>query len=296
MNVNRDKQNIRVLGMIFSKDRAMQLDATLCSFYLHCQDPSLISLEVLYRASGDHHEKQYRWLANHYPRVTFIPESDFKRQLLTSILPHEYVLFLVDDNLFVRDFSLEQITDLLTKYPDSLGYSLRLGINTTHCYSYGCDQELPVFQEIEHGAMLYDWTTARLDFAYALEVSSSCYRISDLYPLLQILPFSNPNTLEALLSTLRGNFLHKRHLICNKRTLTFCNPINKVQQVFTQNRAGEIFSYSAEDLSDLFDRCYRVDVRRYAGYLPKACHEEVKLYFTSEHKDRRCLGWQKNMP
>lgn len=262
----------------------MQLDATLRTFALHCRDPHLISLKVLYRTTGDHHEEQYRLLGDFYPTVNFVPETEFKNQLLNLLEPHEFILFLVDDNLFVREFSMQQIMDSLQRYPHALGYSLRLGMNTTYCYAYGCDQEPPAFQAIENDALLFDWATAQLDFAYALEVSSSCYRNSDLYPLLQVLPFSNPNMLETLLSALRGGFLHKRYLICSRNSVTFCNPVNKVQQVCTENRAGEMFSYSAEDLSDLFEQGYRVDVRRYIDYLPRSCHEEVELYFILIHQ------------
>ncbi|MCL5290547.1 MAG: hypothetical protein ACOY35_11670 [Bacillota bacterium] len=277
--MNSDNKNNRAVGIIFSKDRAMQLEATLHSFALHCRDPQMISLWVLYRTSDDHHEKQYGLLRDLYPAVKFVPETDFKSQLLALLKPYEFILFLVDDNLFVRAFSIRQIMDSLLKYPLALGYSLRLGMNTTYCYTFQCEQVPPAFQAIENDALLFDWATAQHDFAYSLEVSSSCYRSSDLYPLLQVLPYGNPNTLEFLLSALRVCFLHKKQLICSKNSIAFCNPVNKVQQVCAENRAGELFYYCVEDLSGLFEQGCRVDVRHYVDYLPKACHEEVELVF-----------------
>jgi len=34
--------------LIFSKDRALQLDAALRSFLLHCKDPELSEIRILY--------------------------------------------------------------------------------------------------------------------------------------------------------------------------------------------------------------------------------------------------------
>ncbi|GAB6181517.1 hypothetical protein JCM14036_28360 [Desulfotomaculum defluvii] len=269
----------KIVGVIFSKDRAMQLDATLRSFYLHCQDLQRVELNVIYLTSNDQYQEQYQTLIQEYPEVVFIQETHFKEQLLKLVKPQDYILFLVDDNLFVRNFSLQQFIDCLEDYPDALGYSLRLGWNSVYCYTYNCPQRVPNFQEIQDKVLLYDWIAADHDFAYSLEISSSLYRTSDLFPLLQMLPFNNPNTLEALLVTQRQKFRNKNKLLCSQYSLTFCNPINKVQQVF-ENRVGNLFSYSVEELSKLFDDGYRVDVEKYKGYLPMACHEEVKLFFT----------------
>ena len=267
-----------VVGLVFSKDRAMQLDATLHSFYMRCQDPKLVQMKVLYLATGEQQRQQYQVLQQDYPEVTFVEEKNFKEQALSLQNNHQYVLFLVDDNLFVRDFSIQPMIDALGKYPDTLGFSLRLGWNAVYCYTQCCLQKVPPFEEIENGAIIYDWTQAEYDFGYCLEISSSLYRIADLKILLQQLPFSNPNTLESLLSLQRGRFSDQRRLLCNKFTITFCTPINRVQGVYA-NDSGRIFSYSIEELSDKFSQGYRIDVEKYKNYLPMACHEEVKLYF-----------------
>ncbi|AQS58786.1 hypothetical protein B0537_06640 [Desulforamulus ferrireducens] len=267
-----------VVGLIFSKDRAMQLDATLRSYYLHCQDPQLAELKVLYLASSEQHRQQYQVLQQDYPEVSFIAEKDFKAQTLELMNNHQYVLFLVDDNLFVRDFSLQPMLDALIKYPDAIGFSFRLGWNAVYCYTHNCQQKVPAFKEIENGMITYDWTQGEHDFGYPLEISSSLYRLSDLKPILQQLSYSNPTTLEGLLSLRKDNFAHCKNLMCNKYTITFCVPVNRVQEV-NANDCGRIFAYSSEELSEKFQQGYRIDVERYKNYLPMACHEEVELHF-----------------
>ena len=49
----------QIIGLIFSKDRAMQLDGTLRSFYMHCKDAQSTDLTVIYKTSNALHDKLY---------------------------------------------------------------------------------------------------------------------------------------------------------------------------------------------------------------------------------------------
>ena len=49
MNVMNGSMENHTVGLIFSKDRAMQLDATIRSLYLHCKGVQNIDLKILYR-------------------------------------------------------------------------------------------------------------------------------------------------------------------------------------------------------------------------------------------------------
>ena len=75
-------QNTAVI--IFSKDGALQLEATLRSFLLQCRDPERGAIYVLYKASNRGSAAQYKILTREYPQVKFIPESNF-RSLLTRL-------------------------------------------------------------------------------------------------------------------------------------------------------------------------------------------------------------------
>jgi hypothetical protein len=191
----------QAVGLIFSKDRAMQLDATVKSFFDHCRDSRNIDMKVIYAASNSAIKEQYQELANIYSEVEFISETNFKQQVLLSIASYDYVLFLVDDNFFVRDFSIENIINSLNSNADALGFSLRLGTNTNYCYPLRTNQQIPIFFNVIDSYLKYNWTTAQYDFGYPLEVSSSVYRVKELNEVLQN-TFTNPNMLEANLNNM----------------------------------------------------------------------------------------------
>jgi len=287
----------QVVGLVFSKDRAMQLDATLGSLSLHCQDMQNIDVKVLWTTSDSRHEQQYQKLANIYSEIEFISQVNFQAQFLASLAGYDYVLFLVDDNIFVRDFSIEKIMNSLSTNTDALGFSLRLGANTRNCYMLRLEQQLPTFSSIDHDYLKFDWTSSQHDFGYPLEVSSSVFRVKDIIAVLHD-SFVNPNTLEAYLDNHKIAFYHlRKFLLCNQYSYTFCNPVNKVQITFN-NRAGETFYYSIDNLRDLFSQGYRIAVDEYSGFMPNACHQEVELKFKQMDQDNSTdiIAPQENSP
>lgn len=318
--------------LLFSRDRAMQLDALLRSFFLRCQDCQQGQVYALYRASTAQHARQYHILKEAYPEVNFIEQTHFRcdvlrilnpfplgslsrrfydilnqliaaiivlegvpvrlvrsvllrmrTEILGSLLPEfpddRQILFLVDDNIFTADFSLTNGVQALQEHPDALGFSLRLGANMRHCYSLDQPQSLPEFIVLQNEILKFDWTTAELDFAYPLEVSSSIYRVKDILPILATRPFGNPNELEYILAVSAVNFVEQKPLLlCPEVSYTFCNPLNLVQN-FAPNRAGDQIEYSSERLADLFDQGYRVNIAAYHGFVSQSCHQEAPLEF-----------------
>jgi glycosyltransferase involved in cell wall biosynthesis len=267
-------------GIIFSKDRPLQLDATLRSFYHHCSDAQNVQLYVLYTTTTGRMRWLYRQLIREYPRVAFVRESDFRRDLLTLLGNFEHVLFLVDDSIFAQPFALGDILDALQSHPDAIGFSLRLGRNTTYCYSLDRKQALPELQELNNGFLKFSWLDAPCDFGYPLELSSSAYRVEDIRPLLEELSFENPNTLEDAMSRNLAKLITSHpSLLCSAKSLSFCIPINLVQKTCL-NRAGHHDDYMPEKLAQLFAEGCRLDIAALDGYIPKACHEEVALTYT----------------
>jgi len=295
-----------ILGLVFSKDRAMQLDGTLTSFYRQAVDGDSAQMVILFRASSDQHAVQYAELEREYRgRVQFVPETQFRRQLLllldgaspagpflTGILARlarpnfggpstadNHVLFLVDDALFVRSFRLDAAAQAMNANADVLGFSLRLGRNTQNCYVLGRTQVFPAFEPLANRVLKFAWPEADGDFAYPLELSSSLYRASDLANLVRRLRFGDPNTLESQMSLQARRFSRRRPcLLCWDQSVAFSAPLNRVQQVFENRRAGRE-ALSTESLSDLFQRGQRIDVGALDGFVPSGCHQEVQLQF-----------------
>lgn len=267
--------------IVFSKDRALQLDATLRSYFLHCLDAESSQIRILYTASSPLHNSQYGQLRQEYAKYTFlsfVSERDFRSDVISLLAPYNHVIFLVDDNIFIRDFSIPKLVTLLQNNQDALGFSLRLGKNTTYCYPLNKKQRLPEFLAIDKGTLKYNWTNADHDFGYPLEVSSSLYRTEDILPFISRLPFKNPNTLEGIMAENRSFFQKdKPFLLCNEKSVTFCAPLNKVQSIAIGNRASNKEDYNVENLAELFNAGYRIDVAYYKDFLPNACHREIEL-------------------
>lgn len=302
-------------ALIFSRDRALQLDGLLRSLILHCQDLDQLRLHVLYKATNNQNARQYEQLArlfNDQIQIVFLRESNFRTNVLSVLLPKfnsgyrrilynmyihlgfrfgsianrllknedlskQMILLLVDDSLFIHPFKLSEVCGILTRNTSALGFSLRLGKNTTYCYMLESPQTLPDFKPLEERYALFDWTTADKDFGYPLEVSSSVYRLCDLLPILNRISFRHPNELETRLAWVSRNFRDTHpYLLCFRHSVAFANPVNKVQNVYI-NRAGINYSYEAEWLAQKFDEGYRLNVDAYAGLTPNACHQEVEL-------------------
>ena len=300
-------------GVVFSCDRAMQLDATLRSFHLHCEDPERVRLFVIYRATNSRHAQQYTELADEYGEnhaAVFLRQRKFRADLLEILLagkgesrvgplrkwtavsvaklgfswglmlardPLPYVIFLVDDNIFVDRFRLLDICEALEGHGDALGFSLRLGKNITYFHPLNRPQNQPKFLALGNHMLKFDWTSAEGDFGYPLEVSSSVYRIDDVFPLVSRARFTNPNVLEARMAESLRPFMTRRpYLLCYERSVAFCNPANIVQREWP-NRAGADPEQSVDSLADRFDQGHRVDVAGYSGFIPIGCHQEVKL-------------------
>lgn len=289
-----------IIGIMFSKDRAMQLDAALKSFSLHLLDPEFVKLKVICAATSELFLKQYKIIQTENPNVDFVFQENFQSDLLSTMkitasllgrfttklgLLHRittpYVLFLVDDNIFVHDFRLSDIMNAMAKETKALGFSLQMGLNIHYCYPLDIRIQFPTHETVYGDVIKYRWAEAGDGLNYPLEVSSSVYRWKEIAPLLAGLSFSNPNTLEAQMAANAALFRRSHpELLCYRQSITFCNPVNKVQSVYN-NKAGGRQEYSADALARKFENGYRIDIRVYQNIIPEAGHQEVELAFSS---------------
>lgn len=272
------EQQGRAAVLVFSRDRALQLEGLLASLVLHCAEYNVLQPVVIYKCSDKRHQAQYDELALRYRRVRFCGETDFTAQVKTVLAGSQYVVFLVDDTIIVQDFSVREITGLLAGNPDVAGVSLRLGRNTVNCYPLDRRQELPKFTEEGNGYLSYVWPDADGDFSYPLEISSSCYRSSDILQVLGGDTFCSPNQLEGRLAAKAAalRWLSKTRLMCARHSLAFSIPVNIVQNE-VNNRFAEQSGLTAEKLSGLFAAGNRLDVEYYDGFVPSGCHQVTEL-------------------
>ncbi len=263
--------------LAFSKDRPLQLHAMLSSLRSTCRDPERLRVQVIVYASDDATAARYVQVGRELPWAALIPEDGFKETVLRATAGAAWIAFVVDDALFVRPWSAGEAMAALERVPKAIGLSLRLGRNTTSCYSMNAPQPVPPVLEVGEGWLACDWTEATHDFAYPLELSSSIYRAADVRPLLQGLEYRNPNQLEAALAGEAPRFAAGRPaLLLPSTSVAFCAPINVVQTTY-RNRCGGRADQSIAALDRVFDQGLRVDVGALRGHTPPACHEELEL-------------------
>lgn len=131
-------------GIVFSKDRALQLHALLCSYSEKVVSP--VPLHILYHTSTPSHQRAYAEVIKIFSdKFSFIKQSShnsFRDNLITlldSVLA-ENVFFLVDDVLFIDDFDVRDFARFDT---DKIVPSLRMGLNLEKCYPVQKEQPLP---------------------------------------------------------------------------------------------------------------------------------------------------------
>ena len=70
--------------LVFSKNRAMQVEATLKSFFRHCADVENVRTSVLFACSDEQYRRQYQQLAQEWQGarlVRFVPQSRFRQDV-----------------------------------------------------------------------------------------------------------------------------------------------------------------------------------------------------------------------
>jgi hypothetical protein len=273
-----------VTTLIFSKDRAYQLDALLRSMYFYrtCLSYSLPNTVVLYKATTAQDVEQYNTLKNTYP-IDFMEEQDFTEQLISQIMLRPYIMFLVDDTLFYHPYSVSDVKCYLELQKEAIGFSFRLGANTSYCYMKNRLQPVPEQYkglDMEKDFFCsYNWANEDGDFGYPLEVSSSMYRSEVILYLLKSMGSSkfNPSTFESFLHNHRA-LLHVRYpkLLSYPRSVAFSAPVNLTKT--GKNPCGRTFPCTTQELKDAFDRGKRFGETHNLQFLPiVGAHQEIQL-------------------
>jgi hypothetical protein len=210
--------------------------------------------------------------------VKFVREIDFKQDLLKLIHDKMYILFVTDDTIFTRKFNMLGIVYALDTNPDTVGFSLRLGINTTNCYTQNKTQIMPASKKLIYDNMLlYGWPDADYDYGYPIELSSSVYRVGDIAPILHNLPYENPNSLEWMMYCALDVFKkYKPLLLCYEESVAFSLPLNKVQTT-NNNRNSELKEYNPDLLLTKYEKCGTINIDKLQGFIPNGAHQEVEI-------------------
>jgi len=267
-----------IKALIFSKDRPLQLRTLLESIAVNA--PEVFDITILYKASNSKYEAGYNALQK-YDKIipaNWVMEEDFKKQTL-EFLNHteDYTCFFTDDDMIYRPVVEEEITSQLKSDPEVFCFSLRLGKNTTYCYMMRCDNVIIPLEENDK-YIKWDWSVHYADFGYPLSVDGHVFRAKDILKLVSKVSFTNPNNLESSLQVF-DNF-PKNKMVSFKHSVLVNNPINMVQNEYTNNRQGEQHGISPEELVDKYVLNGEViDFKAIDFSNITGCHQELPITY-----------------
>jgi hypothetical protein len=264
--------NVSIL--VFSKDRPLQLHATLESFAKRCHDSHRCDVSVLFYPSEEYIDA-YIELERLFPNVKFIREGKFYLDVFKFLrVRNKFVSFLVDDIIFKNDFSIMRAASLVSENRDVLCFSLRLGLGMDQCYSCGTVQNMPKFFFDElNGFLSWDYSGQQGDWGYPMSLDGNIFLLEDFSKIFSVVPpFHSPNSMEANLSRVSS---FKSHMSCFYKSVLFNNPINRVQNEF-QNRCE---SGDAKVLLQKWNDGLKIDIEKYRGLDNNSCHFPVELEF-----------------
>jgi hypothetical protein len=259
--------------IIFSRNRACQLDALLRSLRSRFRIPHQVS--VLWKADPGLHSRSYAQIRKEYPRVSWHEEVNFRKDLLTLLRQKTpLVMLCTDDGLFhapVVDIPWPESWDQVA------AYSFRLGENCRYSHPANEHYRLPPRWR-GAGVMVWDWTRARADFRYPFSLDAHIFPASRIRKMLAKLPFHNPNTLEDAGS--RDPSLWERKWMAGPLFSKYVSlPVNRVNETHA-NRAGTAFQSDPNELARRYLAGHRIDLEKTVTSLPQGPHEEYVMQFS----------------
>jgi len=257
--------------IVFSKDRASQLELFLRSMKFYFKEFYDYKINVLYTYSNDKYKDGYDKLFSIHndSNINYIREiQDFKRHVVLLLDQNNpYTIFFVDDIVFKNYFTLDSKQfKLFTLNDDILTLSLRLHPYLTYCYAARIRMTPPNFDS----NLLFKWYGAQGDYSYPMSLDGHFFRTKEITAITKVLTFNNPNSYESILASYP---LKRPKMICFEESVIVNNPINKVQN-WNNNVHGNV---SAEFLNDKFLEGYIIDFEDFKGLKNISCHQEIEI-------------------
>lgn len=259
--------------VVFSMDRALQLDGLLRSFFLNKKDDC--DIKVIYRTSNDDHKKSYQEIeARFKDKVAFFEETGSFKSTLVNVLnqlKRGKLFFLVDDIIFTENFDCHFLSTIdASKYI----FSLRMGNHLNYSFVVDKAQKLPQFIDKDDEFLYWDWSDSEHDWAYPLSVDGHIFGVEEIRVLAVHFDYNGPNSFEGILQKEKGLF-SKRLGMSYKKARILNNPCNKVQTE-VKNLHGDMHQ---DYLLKIWDSGQEIDVKALQGYINKSVHEDIAFEY-----------------
>jgi len=280
MDITTAEKQINVI--IFSYNRASQLHACLSSFYENFKCKTEPKVSVLWKASTQEYKNGYSKTMKAFSQkenLVWKEEYNFQTQLIHLVqeAEAEFIMFLVDDDVFVNKVSLgDKQFNLLSNNNSIVAVSLRLHKGVNHCYPTDTDTNVPKFVK----GMVWPWAKYQGDWGYPMSVDGNVYRTEMIKNIVPNVNFKNPNTFEVALDMVSKQPGFPQYLCCYLDGPRLFNiPANLVQTQYNNKIFGDI---SAQEINTKYLSGQIIDYNSYVGMLPNTVHVPVKLNFVQE--------------
>jgi len=265
--------------IIFSFDRPMQLYALLES--IQTRWTGISHATVLYRASNADFEKAYQTTLQDFSHVTFqrhFGKHDFQN-ITTDIIRKSqstHLFFGVDDIIVTDECDLEECLHTL-ETTNAYCFALRLGKNTTECYTCNLITPNPTFNALDNSILSFQFGESKGDWDYPNSLDMTIYRRNTVIDFINgNYEWAHPNFMEGQWACIAPKNVTG---LCCMQSKIVNIPMNVVN-VDWESR--NMKNYSTHELVALFNDGYRIDINCVYKYLPRAPHEEINLTFTKK--------------
>lgn len=270
-------------GVIFSKDRALQLYTLLHTYFKLVENP--VPLFIIYTASSDAHANAYREvedaLKNSQLEVTLVRETTVFRDTLLNVLAQvntRNIFFLVDDIVFIRpvNLSLASIID-----PTQCILSFRHSPHLRRSYTAAVNQPPPAFFPSQEGGELvcFNWFEQGNEWSDPWSVDGQVLSTAEVRVLSRLSDYKAPNTYEGTLKSFNGLAMGRLGM-CYTESRMLNLAINRVQSEVA-NYSGSI---SADFLLDQWNNGLMLDTSVFDNHISIATHEDRSVGFVRREK------------
>lgn len=258
---------------MFSKNRAAQLDLLLRSIEQNA--PGLYSrVHVIWKGDGAYADA-YRVCEREHEWAELVEETDLRQQTLEILDDADWcVTTFCDDDVVYRPI-VPDIAEWLLGRPELVCLSLRLGANTTYCYSLDCTQRVPVGDWTQE-CVAWDWPDEECDFSYPGSLDAHLWRADEFTEFVEGDSWRNPNQLEEQLQRSLLERARHRPLAALRESCVVGLPVNLVNETHP-NRHGVAHYRSPEELNARFLVGDRLDLRSIDPSAVHSAHTEANL-------------------
>ena len=161
---------------------------------------------------------------------------------------------------------------------NAYGFYLKLGTNLDYCYTENQPQAVPPHQSLYENIYSWEFEVGERDWHYPNTVDMTLYRKKDLLDLFHALKYTNPNLLEGKWAAWWVQHGAPSNIgLFYKNSKIINIPLNKVQTVDILNRDMNL--YTPEELLELFENGYKIDITPLYHMQNKAVHTEYEPTF-----------------